>query len=371
MTHIPFYDLAAVNRPYLPKLNEASTEVIGSGWFILGNRLKKFEESFSNYVGTKHAIGVASGLDALTLVLRAWKEQGKLQAGDGVVVAANTYIATILAITENDLRPILVEPDEKSYNITVNGITSAKDKSPKAVIAVHLYGQICEMLGIRQYCTEQGLLLLEDCAQSHGASLDGEKSGKFGNAAAFSFYPTKNLGALGDGGAITTNDDELAKLLHSLRNYGSIEKYNNAKIGINSRLDEIQAEFLRIKLNYLDGDNLKRRYIANYYRSNIFNENIVLPDVDFGDSGHVWHLFVVRCKYRDELIKHLNINSVQSAIHYPIPPHKQNCYREKLGSIELNLTELMSNEVISLPLYPNMPEEHIKKVVDVMNDFRA
>lgn len=369
---IPFLDLKNINTQYRQELIDACTRVIDSGWYITGNELENFENKFANFCGTKYAIGVANGLDALILTLRAWKLMGKLKDGDEVIVPANTYIASILAITENNLTPILVEPDINTYNICPNNIKKAITPNTKAILAVHLYGQLADMLAIMQIANKHQLLVLEDSAQAHGASLNGKKAGAWGNASGFSFYPGKNLGALGDAGAITTNDDELATTLKALRNYGSHKKYENLYQGVNSRLDEMQSAMLSVKLNYLKEEASHRRKIANYYLNNIKNPNIILPlnNINAEDySAHAWHLFVIRSKYRDELQKHLSDNGVQTLIHYPIPPHKQLCYQE-WNDLSLPITEQIHQEVLSLPISPVMQMSDTKKVVEMCNDFK-
>jgi dTDP-4-amino-4,6-dideoxygalactose transaminase len=369
MNSIPFYDLSAVHAAMEGDLKRVAGATISSGWFILGRELEEFERAFASYNDVRHVVGVASGLDALILTLRAWKQQGRLQDGDGVVVAANTYIASILAITENGLKPILVEPDQSTYNLSEQGLLSALAQSPKAVMAVHLYGQLGPMPEIRQICDDNSLLLLEDCAQSHGATLNARRAGSFGHAAGFSFYPTKNLGALGDAGAIVTDDDDLAKLLRSLRNYGSEVKYYNDQLGLNSRLDEIQAAFLRAKLPYLDQQNAARRRIATRYLAEIRNPSVTLPKVRAQSESHVWHLFVVRCKQREALVAHLSAKGVHTAIHYPVPPHLQQCYRGSLSHPDLPLTEALHEEVLSLPMSPVLTEDQVGQVIAAINSF--
>lgn len=318
---IPFLDLKAINAQYRQELINACTDVIDSGWYITGKYLEKFEQNFSKYCGVKHTIGVANGLDALILTLRAWKELGKLKEGDEVIVPANTYIASILAITENKLKAVLVEADLNTYNICPMNIRKAITEKTKAILAVHLYGQIAPMPEIMKIAKEHNLLVLEDSAQAHGAEIAGKKVGNWGDASGFSFYPGKNLGALGDAGAITTNDDELAEMLKALRNYGSHKKYENLVPGVNSRLDEIQAAMLDVKLSYLDKETEHRRKIAQLYLSGIANPSIILPINNINAEEykqHVWHLFVVRCKDRNRLQQFLLDNGVQTLIHYPI-----------------------------------------------------
>ncbi|GGM97843.1 DegT/DnrJ/EryC1/StrS family aminotransferase [Shewanella xiamenensis] len=385
---INFLDLKAINNQYQQELKDACARVIDSGWYIMGNELTQFETEFAAYCGTKHAIGVANGLDALILTLRAWKELGKLQAGDEVIVQANTYIASVLAITENDLVPVLVEPNPASYNLDLAILTAAITPKTKAILPVHLYGQLCPMPEIMAIAKEHNLLVLEDCAQSHGAEINGKRAGNWGDAAGFSFYPGKNLGALGDAGAITTNNDELAQTLKALRNYGSHKKYENLYQGVNSRLDEMQAAMLRVKLRHLEAETVRRQQIAAMYCEGINNPRIALPlNVAFTTNNsqlttnnstlsiqhykqHVWHLFVVRCENREALQQHLTDNGVQTLIHYPIPPHKQHAYRQ-YAEIQLPLTEQIHQQVLSIPLDPTMSDEAVKQVIAAMNEFKG
>ncbi|WP_447077500.1 DegT/DnrJ/EryC1/StrS family aminotransferase [Shewanella algae] len=364
---VPFLDLQKINQQYQSELKEACSRVIDSGWYIMGNELAQFEAEFATYCGTKHSIGVASGLDALILVIRAWKELGKLKAGDEVIVQANTYIASVLAITENDLVPVLVEPNPNTFNLDPQIVRNAITNKTKLILPVHLYGQLSSMPEIMVIAKDHDLLVLEDCAQAHGAEICGKRAGNWGDAAGFSFYPGKNLGALGDAGAITTNDDELAQTLKALRNYGSHRKYENSFKGVNSRLDEIQAAMLRVKLQHLEVETARRQHIAQTYRAHINNPLIVLPVVS-EELAHVWHLFVVRCENREALQQHLSVNGVQTLIHYPIPPHKQKAYSQ-YAEIYLPLTELIHQQVLSIPLDPTMDAEAITKVITVMNEF--
>ncbi|EJL3954941.1 DegT/DnrJ/EryC1/StrS family aminotransferase [Vibrio cholerae] len=366
---IPFLDLKSINQQYQQELKQACARVIDSGWYIQGQELQHFEAEFSAYCGTKHAIGVANGLDALILVLRAWKELGKLQEGDEVIVPANTYIASILAITENLLTPVLVEPDINTYNLSPEGIKAAITPKTKAILPVHLYGLISPMAEIMQIAQEHDLLVLEDCAQAHGAEINGQRAGNWGHAAGFSFYPGKNLGALGDAGAITTNDDQLADTLTALRNYGSHKKYENLYQGVNSRLDEIQAAMMRVKLPYLEGETARRQSIAQSYRTRINNPFVTLPCVE-SEGAHVWHLFVVRSDVREQLQQWLSEQGIQTLIHYPIPPHKQKAYPE-LQNYRLPLTEQIHQQVLSLPMDPTMNDEAVTRVIDAVNGFKA
>ena len=365
---ISFLDLKATNAQYRDELIEACTRVIDSGWYVCGQELTGFEQEFADYCGTKFAIGVANGLDALTLVLRAWIEMGKLKEGDEVIVPANTYIASILANTENKLIPVLVEPDIATYNINPDNIEASITSKTKAILPVHLYGQLADMPAIMDIAKRYNLLVLEDSAQAHGASLKGKTAGSWGDASGFSFYPGKNLGALGDAGAITTNDSELAYTLRALRNYGSHEKYRNLYQGVNSRLDEMQAAMLSVKLKYINDEVDKRRRIAQYYLKHINNPSIHLPIVSASKDSHVWHLFVIRHANRDKLQAYLAEQGVQTLIHYPIPPHKQLAYRE-CRVISLPLTEQIHNEVLSLPISPIQSLEDTKKVVSACNSF--
>ena len=367
---IPFLNLKSINANYRTELIEACTRVIDSGWYLLGNELAQFEAEFASYCGTKHALGVANGLDALILVLRAWKEQGKLKDGDEVIVPANTYIASILAISANNLTPVLVEPDEQSYNLCPAKARAAVTRKTKAILAVHLYGQLADMPAIMSLAKEHGLLVLEDSAQAHGAELTDKKAGNWGDASGFSFYPGKNLGALGDAGAITTNDDELASIIKALRNYGSHEKYQNIYKGFNSRLDEIQAAMLRVKLKYLENETKRRQEIATTYKAGIHNPIVVLPETKENTKSHVFHLYVVRSLKRDALQKHLIDNDIQTLIHYPTPPHHQQAYREWRSS-KYPLSEGLHKEVLSLPIGPTMADHEVSWVMDVVNSFVA
>lgn len=366
---INFLDLKAINNQYQQELKDACARVIDSGWYIMGNELEQFETEFAVYCGAKYAIGVANGLDALILVLRAWKELGKLQAGDEVIVQANTYIASILAITENDLVPILVEPNPHTYNLDPEAVRSAITPKTKAILPVHLYGRLSSMPELMAIAAEHDLLVLEDCAQAHGAETQGKRAGNWGHAAGFSFYPGKNLGALGDAGAITTNDKELVQTIKALRNYGSHKKYENLYQGVNSRLDEIQAAMLRVKLSQLEFETARRQQIAQKYRAGISNQLITLPQVS-AEEQHVWHLFVVRCAQREQLQQWLTEQGIQTLIHYPVAPHKQSAYSE-WAEKSLPLTEQIHQQVLSLPLDPTMSDEAIEQVIAGVNGFSA
>lgn len=365
---ISFLDLKEINNQYSDELKKACSRVIDSGWYIMGNELFAFESEFSNYCGSKFTVGVGNGLDALVLTLRAWIEMGLLSEGDEVIVPANTYIASILAITENKLTPILVEPDLDTFNLTLEGVKKSTTPKTKVILPVHLYGQICPMDEIMEFADDNGYLVLEDCAQAHGASINGKKAGSWGHAGAFSFYPGKNLGALGDAGAVVTDSQELADTIKALRNYGSHEKYLNKYKGTNSRLDEIQAAMLRVKLKYLDDEIACRRRVSQEYLDRINNPLLNLPQV-VTFQGHVWHLFVVKTEFRAQFKKHLDLAGIQSLIHYPIPPHKQEAYSE-WGGVSLDISERLHEQVISLPIGPVLEQSSIDKVIHAINSFK-
>lgn len=364
---IPFLDLKNLNAQYRAELLEVCTRVIDSGWYIQGNECKAFETEFADYCGTKYAVGVANGLDALILILRAYKEMGILSDGDEVIVPSNTYIASILAISQNNLVPVLVEPDINTYLIDPAKIEEKITPKTKAILPVHLYGQTCDMDAISAIARTYNLKVIEDSAQSHGAYFGDKRSGNLGDASGFSFYPGKNLGALGDGGAVTTNNDELAATIRALGNYGSHKKYENLYKGVNSRLDEIQAAMLRVKLKYLDKEIEKRREIANFYLQSIQNEKIVLPTVRAEDN-HVWHLFVIRTTQRDRLQQYLTNNGIQTLIHYPIPPHQQKAYQE-WPTESHPVSEKIHGEVLSLPISGIQNLEDTQKLIKAMNAF--
>lgn len=370
---IPFLDLKNINQQYHEELIRACTRVIDSGWYIGGKELESFEKNFAEYCGTQFAIGVANGLDALILTLRAWKELGKLKDGDEVIVPSNTYIASILAITANNLTPVLVEPNISTYNIDPMKIKETITAKTKVILPVHLYGQLAEMPEIMQIAKQHNLLVLEDSAQSHGAQIQGKKAGNWGDASGFSFYPGKNLGALGDAGAVTTNDAELATMLKALRNYGSHEKYKNLVPGANSRLDEIQAAMLDVKLKYLDQETQHRRHIASLYLNGIKNPLIQLPLKKVNAETyeqHVWHLFVIRTEHREALQKYLLEHGVQTLIHYPIPPHKQQAYTE-WNDVSYPISEQIHREVLSLPMGPTLSIVDAERVITLCNQFQA
>jgi len=364
---IPFLNLQSVNQQHQTELKEACSRVIDSGWYLMGKELESFERQFSDYCGTKYCVGVANGLDALTLTLRAWKELGKLECGDEVIVQANTYIASILAITENNLIPVFVEPDEITFNLSLVLTEKAITPKTKVILPVHLYGQISDMPAIMALAKKHNLLVLEDCAQAHGAQIEDKKAGHWGDAGAFSFYPGKNLGALGDAGAVTTDDKNLACTVRALGNYGSQKRYENSYQGRNSRLDEIQAAMLNVKLKYLEKNIEARRVISTRYRNEIKNKFITFPEVS-DTLSHVWHLFVIRSKQRSLLQQYLADKGIDTLIHYPIPTHKQEAFFE-YESLQLPLTEKIQSEIISLPLYPTMSEEMVTVVIDALNQF--
>lgn len=365
---IKFLDLQKVTAKYSDEIHEAVSRTIDSGWYLQGKENERFESDYGQYIGSKYAVGCANGLDALICIFRAYIEMGIMQPGDEVIVPANTYIASILAISENGLRPVLVEPGIDTYQIDDTKIEEVITERTKAILIVHLYGQCAYTSRIGELCRKYNLKLVEDNAQAHGCMFHGKRTGSLGDAAGHSFYPGKNLGALGDGGAVTTDDGELAHTVRAIANYGSHKKYVFKYCGRNSRLDEIQAAILGVKLKHLDEDIVIRQEIAKYYISHITNLEIITPVVKDWDA-HVFHIFPVRCKRRDELQKYLADNGVQTVIHYPIPPHRQECYKE-WSHFSFPITEQIHNEELSLPMSPVMTEEEIKKIVELINRFR-
>ncbi len=365
--NIPFLDLKKQNLQYEEELIHSFHKFLHSGWYIMGEELKSFEKKLSDYVGTKYAIGVGNGMSALVLIFRAYCELGKLNKGDEIIVPANTYIATILSVLENDLKPVFVEPDKYSYNINPDEVRKAITPKTKAILIVHLYGQISDVSELTEIAKVNNLLIVEDNAQAIGAMFNSKKTGAWGNAAAFSFYPGKNLGALGDGGAVTTDDEELEKVIRAIRNYGSEEKYRNLYKGVNSRLDELQAAFLNVKLDLLDNEIEKRRKIADIYLREIDNEKIVLPVVRMREH-HVWHLFVVQVEDRIGFMDYMKNKGVHTMVHYPIPPHKQIALNE-FFDLKLPLTEYFHNHVVSIPLYPTLEKSEIDYTISCINNY--
>lgn len=373
---VKFLDLQKITNQYSEEIHKAVSRVVDSGWYLQGKENRKFEEEYSNFIGTKYCIGVANGLDALIWILRAYIELGIMKEEDEVIVPANTYIASILAITENNLVPVLVEPDINTFQINENKIEEAITPRTKAIMIVHLYGRCAYTDKIGEICKKHNLKLIEDNAQAQGCYFLGNKNvnirtGSLGDAAGHSFYPGKNLGAFGDAGAVTTNNKELANTIRALANYGSSKKYVFKYKGRNSRLDEIQAAVLSVKLKYLDKDNAHRKEIAKYYIENIHNPKIVLPKVvDY--NSHVFHIFPILCKQRNELQNYLTENGVQTLIHYPIPPHLQECYQAsnlKVQNTKLSITEQIHNEELSLPISPVISMEEAKIVIELINKY--
>ena len=365
---IPFLSLKDVTALHGDEINAAVTRVVNSGWYLQGEENKRFEANYAKFIGTKHCIGCANGLDALIWIFRAYIELGVIQPGDEVIVPANTYIATILAITENGLKPVLVEPKLNTLEIDDDLIESAITPKTKAICIVHLYGRNAYTDKIGSLCKKYGLKLIEDNAQAHGCKhTDGRTTGSIGDAAGHSFYPGKNLGALGDGGAVTTNDDALAEAVRTLANYGSSKKYVFKYTGRNSRLDEIQAAVLDVKLKYLVEDNAHRKMVANYYYDNIKNPLVTLPD-RLPDSQNVYHLFPILCEKRDELHDYLDKKGISTVIHYPIAPHKQECYKEWNGK-SLPITEHIADHEMSLPIGPSIRVDEVEQIVNLINQF--
>ena len=364
---IPFLDYRAVNEPYFDEIQDAVKRVLESGWYVLGQEVSSFESEYAAYCGTQHCVGVSSGLDALILILEAWKELGLLQLGDEVIVPANTYIASILAISKAGLVPVLVEPDEKTYNLDSSRLQDVITNKTKVIMAVHLYGQCADMDPICEVAREHDLLVMEDAAQAHGATYKDKKAGNLSDAAAHSFYPGKNLGAIGEGGAVTTNDPQLSEMIEMLRNYGSQKKYFNQVKGVNNRLDELQAAILRVKLPHLDRDNTARKTVADLYLKEINNPLLQLPFVaKYGQS--CWHLFVVRVQDRERFMAYLREHEILTAIHYPLPPHKQAAYSE-WNDHSYPITEVMHKEIISLPMSPALTDNIVLEIIQVIENY--
>ena len=360
---IKILDLAKANNRFRSEIDSRIQNILDEGWYLQGIENEKFSKNFASFCGTKYALGVANGLDALRLIIRA-HGFGK---GDEIIVPANTYIASILAITDNNCTPVLVEPDINTYNINLDLIEEKITSKTKAIMVVHLYGQSVQMQKIWELAKKYHLKVFEDAAQAHGAIYQGKRVGNLSDAAAFSFYPGKNLGCMGDGGAITTNNEEIYNKIKFLANYGSDRKYHHIYKGVNSRLDEIQAAVLDVKLPYLDNDNNYRREIAKYYRGNIKNSKIILPQV-YDEKAVVWHIFAVRTKNRNKFQQYLSDNGIQTLIHYPIPPHKQEAYKE-WNNLSLPVTEEIHKTIISLPISPVLTNEEAQKIVDVINAY--
>lgn len=360
---IKFLDLKKINNRYREEIDSRIKNILDKGWYLQGEENENFTKNFANFCGTKFALGVANGLDALNLIIKAYG----FGNGDEIIVPANTYIATILAISENGCIPILVEPDIKTYNINPDSIEVKITSKTKAIMVVHLYGQAVQMEKIWKIAKKYNLKIIEDSAQAHGAIYQENRTGNLGDASGFSFYPGKNLGCIGDGGAVTTNDEELFNKIKAIANYGSDRKYHHIYKGVNSRLDEIQAAVLDIKLKHLDSDNNKRREISKYYRENIKNSKLILPET-YDEKSHVWHIFAVRTQNRDEFQKYLTEKGIQTIIHYPTPPHKQGAYKE-WNNLSFPITEEIHNTILSLPISPVMTDSEIEKVVEVVNEY--
>ena len=360
---IKFLDLKKINNRYREEIDSRIKNILDKGWYLQGEENENFTKNFANFCGTKFALGVANGLDALNLIIKAYG----FSNGDEIIVPANTYIATILAISENGCIPILVEPDIKTYNINPDSIEKKITSKTKAIMVVHLYGQAVQMEKIWKIAKKYNLKIIEDSAQAHGAIYQENRTGNLGDASGFSFYPGKNLGCMGDGGAVTTNNEELFNKIKAIANYGSDRKYHHIYKGVNSRLDEIQAAVLDIKLKHLDSDNNKRREISKYYRENIKNSKIILPET-YDEKSHVWHIFAVRTQNRDEFQKYLTEKGIQTIIHYPTPPHKQGAYKE-WNNLSFPITEEIHNTILSLPISPVMTDSEIEKVVEVVNEY--
>ena len=365
---IKLLDLQAITMMHGDEIKAAVNQVIESGWFLQGDKTRQFESDYAKYIGIDHCVAVANGLDALKLILRGYKEMGVMQDGDEIIVPANTYIATILAITDNDLVPILVEPTFDHLEVDIDQVERHISARTKGVMMVHLYGRVAYKDKLGEICKRHGLILMEDCAQSHGCAWKGIKTGALGDAAAHSFYPAKNLGALGDAGAVTTNDQELSSVIRALANYGSQQKYFFKYVGMNSRMAETDAAVLDVKLKYLDEDNLARQKLAAYYYENIKNPLITLPK-RIADENNVYHQFPIFCEHRDKLQKYLADCDIQTLIHYPIPPHKQDCYKS-WNNRSYPITEKIHAQELSIPMNQVLKESEAKHIVDSLNSFR-
>jgi dTDP-4-amino-4,6-dideoxygalactose transaminase len=365
---VKFLDLQQINARHRRQFHDALDAVLDSGWFILGKAVQTFEHSFADYCGVKHCIGVGNGLDALILILEGYKALGLMAEGDEVIVPGNTYIATILAISKAGMKPVLAEPDPSTFLLDPQQIEAHITPRTTAIMPVHLYGQLCDMDAINAIAVQHGLKVIEDSAQSQGALRGGKRSGALGDASGFSFYPGKNLGALGDAGAVTTDDDALAQTITALRNYGSHRKYYNLYKGFNSRLDELQAAFLSVKLRHLDGDNERRRAVAAQYAANMRNPAVQLPRMPADAAAHIWHLYVVRVRNREHFTAYLEGQGIQTVIHYPVPPMQQVAY-EELAALKLPHTEAIHREVVSLPISNVMSDGEIAKVIAAVNGY--
>lgn len=364
---IKYLDLKKINEPYEEKILGSLQKLLSSGWYLLGNELEIFEKNFADYCGVKYTIGVGNGLDALSLILKAYIELGRLKKGDQILVPANTYIASILAVLEAGLVPKLIDTNLDNYNLDIQSIKNAVTPNTKGILAVHLYGQITDGLKIKKFADDLGILMIEDAAQAHGAKENNLKAGAIGHAAGFSFYPGKNLGCLGDGGAVTTNDDDLAKCIKALRNYGSEVKYQHVYKGVNSRLDEIQANITNEKLKDLDANNQKRRAIAHRYIQEVSNEKITLPAWN-GSENHVFHIFAVRVEDRERFKNYLLQKGIETLVHYPIPPHNQECLKEFNG-LTLPISEKIHREIISLPCHQMLLDEEVSYIINMINEY--
>ncbi|MFP9115400.1 DegT/DnrJ/EryC1/StrS family aminotransferase [Flavobacterium sp. RHBU_3] len=366
---IKFLDLQKINLLHQEAIEARLLKTFRSGWYLLGEETRNFEQNLANYLGVKHVIGVANGLDALRLILRGYTELGFMQQGDEIIVPGNTFIATLLAITDCGLIPVFAEPDINTFNISVENIEKAVTPKTKAIMPVHLYGRIAYSNELKALAEKHNLKIIEDNAQAIGATWNGIKSGNLGDAAGFSFYPGKNLGALGDGGAVSTNNDELASVIRAIANYGTTEKYVNKYRGLNSRLDEMQAAILDEKLKHLDAENQRRQEIAVFYNNNIKNDAITLPQIPEKGNEHVWHLYVIRTTDRTRLQQYLTEKGIQTLVHYPIPPHKQEAYKE-YNHLCLPITEKIHTEVLSLPISPVLTDDELTIIAEAVNSFQ-
>jgi len=367
---IKFLDLQKINLAYQREIEDRLLNTFRSGWYLLGNEVKNFENNLGNYIGSPHVIGVANGLDALRLIFKAYINMGIMKVDDEIIVPSNTYIASILAISDNRLKPVLVEPDPQTFNIDISKIEAAITSKTRAILVVHLYGRVVWSDDLQALAKKHNLKIIEDNAQAIGAIYNGVKTGNLGDAAGFSFYPGKNLGALGDGGAVTCKDSELAYIIRALANYGSTQKYVNVYQGMNSRLDEIQAAVLDVKLKYIDAENDVRRKIAYRYVSEIKNDKIILPRLPDNNKEHVWHVFVVRTSERLKFQEYLSNRGIQTLIHYPIPPHRQKAY-QYMNSLSFPISERIHEEVLSIPISPVLTNAEVNDVIQIISEYNA
>jgi len=366
---IPFLDLGGINARFQSEIESAIAEVLASNRYLLGDSNARFAQEFAAWTGASFCVPLANGLDALRLTLKAWMTLGRVVPGDEVIVPANSFIASALAVSDSNLTLRFADVDAETLCVSRDSVSECITDRTRVVMPVHLYGRVSDMVSLRSLCSDAGLLMLEDAAQAHGARLDGASAGTFGDAGAFSFYPSKNLGALGDAGCVITNDAELAERVRMIGNYGSLRKYEHEELGVNSRMDEIQAAILRLKLGHLDADNELRRRIARIYRTQIAHPEVILPSDPADSASHVWHLYVVRVRERNSLAAHLRAQGIETMVHYPTAIHRQQPYRAAFASTHLPFAERLQDEVLSLPMSPVMTESQAQRVAYAVNSW--